>query len=603
MAKSQYLVTARKYRPRRFADLVAQSHVVKALINAIRLDRLAHAYLFTGPRGVGKTTAARILAKAINCTEKTQDQVEPCLHCPSCEDFELQRSLSIFEIDAASNNKVEDIRELRENVQIPPQGGQHKVYIIDEVHMLSNAAFNALLKTLEEPPPHVLFIFATTEPHKVLPTILSRCQRFDFRRIPTSEIVDHLSFICEQEHITTDDDVLHLIAQKGDGALRDALSVFDQAIALCGTDLNYPALADSLRVVDVELYFEATRSILERDAGSILRLSDRIISDGYDMREFLEGLAEHTRNLMVALILGKTALVDVSHRLKDRYDEAAKGFTETTLLRLMMVIDEAQIRLPVSSSPRLAVELALVKMTHMSESVDLTEALEQIRRLEQVSGQASTGQVQVRTATADSSHVASSPAVPSSALKDTPEKVPPSASNARPRATKVSKAPEAKPPLVDSSRQNLAEARPSSEPATQVPLQQSPSSEEPKTPPMLKEQWNQILSSLEKQSGLGSIAMLKQSVPLAIRNQTLEIAVPSEIVMTASEHPLIKNALEQALQSTPDLAARHVKFYLKPNLFLIEKKDPQAEFEELKAKSPAVELLDSAFGLRLVPSS
>ncbi|MFQ5568978.1 MAG: DNA polymerase III subunit gamma/tau [Rhodothermales bacterium] len=385
MSDQRYLVTARKYRPNLFHELVAQEHVTETLKNALRLDRLAHAYLFSGPRGIGKTTAARILAKAINCTtppEERTDAAEPCRQCESCRDFETGRSLSIFEIDAASNNKVEDIRDLRETVRIPPQGSRKKVYIIDEVHMLSNAAFNALLKTLEEPPPHVLFIFATTEPHKVLPTILSRCQRFDFRRIPVPEIVARLRLICEEETITADEASLLLLARKGDGALRDSFSAFDQAVSLCGTDLHYTDLAEALRVVDVDLFFDVTRHVSERSSSGMLRLVDHIVQSGYDLQEFLVGLAEHLRNLLVALTMQDTALIEAAEATRQRYAEISRAFTETDLLRLLMVVDETEESIKSSAHPRMKLEMALLKMAALSRSTDLREALQHLDRLE-----------------------------------------------------------------------------------------------------------------------------------------------------------------------------------------------------------------------------
>ncbi len=385
MSTQRYLVTARKYRPNLFRELVAQEHVTETLKNALRLDRLAHAYLFSGPRGVGKTTAARILAKAINCTtppEDRSDAAEPCRQCDSCRDFEEGRSLSIFEIDAASNNKVEDIRDLRETVRIPPQGSRKKVYIIDEVHMLSNAAFNALLKTLEEPPPHVLFIFATTEPHKVLPTILSRCQRFDFRRIPVPDIVAHLQEICAEEHVTADEASLMLLARKGDGALRDALSAFDQAVSLCGTDLDYTGLAEALRVVDVDLFFEATGHVAAHNSTGMLRLVDHIVRSGYDLQEFLVGLAEHLRNLLVALTMPDTTLIEAAEATRQRYADTSRAFTEATLLRLLMIVDEAEESIKSSTHPRMKLEMALLKMAGLGYTVDLRQALHQLDRLE-----------------------------------------------------------------------------------------------------------------------------------------------------------------------------------------------------------------------------
>ena len=381
----RYLVTARKYRPAVFSDLVAQDHVADTLKNAIRLDRLAHAYLFSGPRGVGKTTAARILAKAINCEtplDERPDSAEPCCECDSCQSFEDGRSLNIFEIDAASNNKVDDIRELRESVRIPPQGSQKKVYIIDEVHMLSNSAFNALLKTLEEPPPHVLFIFATTEPHKVLPTILSRCQRFDFRRIPVPRIVERLQYICENEGIEADEESLMLIARKGDGALRDALSAFDQAVSLCGETLTYGELAQALGVVDRDLFFRLVDHVANSDSGGVLRLVQHVISTGYDLQEFLSGLTEHLRHLLVAHTLGPEALSDIAESARPRYVESSERFSEADLLRLLMIVGDAETDVKQSSQPRLKLELALLNMAHLSRAGDLQKALDQLGTLE-----------------------------------------------------------------------------------------------------------------------------------------------------------------------------------------------------------------------------
>ena len=387
MPDSRYLVAARKYRPQLFGELVAQEHVTETLKNAIRLDRLAHAYLFSGPRGVGKTTAARILAKAINCTtppEERADRAEPCRSCDSCRSFEEGRSLNIIEIDAASNNKVDDIRELRETVRVPPQGSRKKVYIIDEVHMLSTSAFNALLKTLEEPPPYVLFIFATTEPHKVLATILSRCQRFDFRRIPVPDIVARLEEICQEEGITADEAALLLLARKGDGALRDALSAFDQAVSLCGTDLRYAELAEALGVVDVDLFFEVTRHVQDRSAAGMLRLVDRIVRAGYDLQEFLSGLAEHLRNALVACTMPDVGLIEATEAVRARYAELGGRFREADLLRLLMIAAEAEEGMGSSTQPRLRLEMALLKMASLAQTADLRDALAKLDRLEKM---------------------------------------------------------------------------------------------------------------------------------------------------------------------------------------------------------------------------
>jgi len=387
MSEQSYLVTARKYRPSLFREVVAQEHVTETLKNAIAGNRLAHAYLFSGPRGVGKTTAARILAKAINCEtprEEREDGAEPCCECDSCTSFEEGRSLNVFEMDAASNNKVDDVRELREKVRIPPQGEQKKVYILDEVHMLSKQAFNALLKTLEEPPAHALFIFATTEPHKVLPTILSRCQRFDFRRIPVPRIVERLREICETEGVEADEESLMLLARKGNGALRDALSAFDQALSLCGTTLEYGELAQALGVVDQDLYFELTEHVATQDTAGVLTLVRHVVRSGYDLQEFLAGLAEHLRNLLVAHSLGGDALDGVAQSTRRRYAEEADRFGEADLLRLLTVAGDAEDDVKNSPQPRLKLETTLLKMAQMRRAADLRTVLQKIDRLEQM---------------------------------------------------------------------------------------------------------------------------------------------------------------------------------------------------------------------------
>ncbi len=411
MSDQRYLVTARKYRPQRFEEIVAQGHVSDTLKNAITLDRLAHAYLFSGPRGVGKTTAARILAKAINCTAPLaeRDGGEPCRACESCKTFEEGRSLNIIEIDAASNNRVEDIRDLRDTVMIPPQGSRKKVYIIDEVHMLSNAAFNALLKTLEEPPPYALFIFATTEPNKVLPTILSRCQRFDFRRIAVPEIVAHLEEICKTENIQADEASLMLIAQKGDGALRDALSAFDQAVSLCGTSLAYPELAQAFGVVDVELFFEVSQYVASGNSAGLLQLIDRIIRQGYDLQEFLIGLSAHLRNLLVALTTSQTALIEAAEAVKQQYARESGRHTETDLLRLLMVVADGEEKLKTSAQPRLQLELTLLKMAAMAHAVDLKQALARLDQLAEGNDSSASGSKGSRGIAADGPSEASSP--------------------------------------------------------------------------------------------------------------------------------------------------------------------------------------------------
>ena len=319
---SQYIVSARKYRPDSFEDLIGQDNIVKTLKNSIVRGKLAHAYLFCGPRGVGKTSAARIFAKTINCSSPTAD-MEPCGQCESCVSFQEGRSYCIHELDAASNNGVEDIKTLMDQVQIPPQVGKYSVYIIDEVHMLTQSAFNAFLKTLEEPPAHAIFILATTEKHKILPTILSRCQTYDFNRISIPDIVRNLRDIATKENINIDDESLHIIARKADGAMRDALTIFDQTVAFCGTDVKYEDVIRNLNVLDYEHCFHLTDAMLANDYGSALLEFDNVLSKGFNALYFVASLSTHFRNLMVAKNGALDALLEFPDSLKLKSKEQA----------------------------------------------------------------------------------------------------------------------------------------------------------------------------------------------------------------------------------------------------------------------------------------
>lgn len=385
MAETErFLVSARKYRPMLFHELLEQEHVARTLANGIKSGRLAHAYLFCGPRGVGKTTAARLLAKAINCATPVSergDLAEPCRTCDSCKSFEEGRNLDITEIDAASHNGVDDIRALQEKFLVPPQSGTRKVYIIDEVHMLSTAAFNAFLKSLEEPPPYLLFIFATTEPQKVLQTILSRCQRFDFRRIRIETIVAQLKQIGEQEQITADEGSLLLLARRADGAMRDALSGYDQAVSLCGKNLVYDELVEALGVVSRDFFFTLIDHVAQQNRPGILTTLDEAVHLGYDLSETLSGLLEHLRSLLVTKNLGNQHMVAATSEELARFSAQATHFTEGHLLRMMRHVDDTMDGLRRSPHPRLKVELCLTELTAFAQTLDIEKALQEVDRL------------------------------------------------------------------------------------------------------------------------------------------------------------------------------------------------------------------------------
>ena len=369
---SEFIVSARKYRPQKFSDVVGQAHVSQTLKNALRTDHVAHAFLFCGPRGVGKTTNARILAKILNCTARTAE-FEACNTCDSCRSFTQNASFNFFELDAASNNSVEHIRSLVEQTRIPPQQGKYKVFIIDEVHMLTTAAFNAFLKTLEEPPAHAIFILATTEKHKIIPTILSRCQIFDFRRIQIPDIVSHLQNICNTEQITADLDALHIIAQKADGALRDALSIFDRIVS-ASTDktIKYEDVIENLNVLDYDYFFKITDALLSEDLSTVLMTFDDIMKRGFEADMFISGLAEHLRNLLVCKDLQTLQLLEVGDNLKNRYQQQAVLSATSFVLTALNLCNDCDINYKQARNKRLHVEMALVKITYISRAIDMS---------------------------------------------------------------------------------------------------------------------------------------------------------------------------------------------------------------------------------------
>ena len=337
-----YVVSARKYRPTRFDEVVGQQHVSQTLKKALQTDHLAHAFLFCGPRGVGKTTCARILAKVLNCQNVTPD-FEPCGKCDSCKTFSGNSSFNIMELDAASNNSVDHIRTLVEQVRFQPQQGKYKIFIIDEVHMLSQAAFNAFLKTLEEPPPYAIFILATTEKHKIIPTILSRCQIFDFKRIQVKDVVDHLQGICKEEGIAAEEEALHIIGQKADGALRDALSIFDRIVSFSGKKITYNDVITNLNVLDYDYYFRFTDALLTSNLQQVLLIFDEITKNGFEGDLFVSGLAEHLRNLLVCKDKETLRLLEVSDSLKERYHQQATIAPAAFLLTALNIANECDV--------------------------------------------------------------------------------------------------------------------------------------------------------------------------------------------------------------------------------------------------------------------
>jgi DNA polymerase-3 subunit gamma/tau len=362
-----YIVSARKYRPSTFKSVVGQKSLTATLKNAIQSGKLAHAYLFCGPRGVGKTSCARIFAKTINCMNLTGDG-ESCNECESCRSFNEQRSLNIHELDAASNNSVDDIRSLTEQVRIPPQLGKYKVYIIDEVHMLSAAAFNAFLKTLEEPPRHAIFVLATTEKQKILPTILSRCQIYDFSRITIEDIVEHLQYVASCESITAEPEALNVIAQKADGGMRDALSIFDQTVSFTGGNITYKAVIDNLNVLDYEYYFRISDAILKGDVRSCLLILNEILEKGFDGQNIITGLATHFRDLLVCKDKVTLVLFEVGASIRERYKETAGQCSDKLLFKAIELANQCDLNYHNSHNKRLLLELTLIQLCQLTMS-------------------------------------------------------------------------------------------------------------------------------------------------------------------------------------------------------------------------------------------
>lgn len=377
----KFIVSARKYRPNNFVSLVGQDSIAVTLKNSIKRDQLAHAYLFCGPRGVGKTSTARIFAKTINC-ENPGENLEPCGNCESCLSFAQGRSYCIHELDAASNNSVDDIRLLTEKVMIPPQVGKYSVYIVDEVHMLSSSAFNAFLKTLEEPPAHAIFILATTEKHKILPTILSRCQTYDFNRISIEDIVKNLSSIAKQESITIDSDSLHVIAQKADGAMRDALTLFDQTVAFCGTDIKYADVIKNLNVLDYDYYFNIIECALAQSHSKALLLFDEILSKGFNALYFISGLSSHLRNLMVCKDASTFKLLEMAPSMVEKYKRQSENCSFNFLYKALSHTTKCESEYKNSGNQRLLVEFLLVTLAQICKSVEEAQPAKPVAKVE-----------------------------------------------------------------------------------------------------------------------------------------------------------------------------------------------------------------------------
>ena len=483
---AQYIVSARKYRPDSFGTLIGQDNIAQTLKNSILRGQLAHAYLFCGPRGVGKTTTARIFAKMINCSDPTPD-MEPCGKCESCQSFAEGRSYCIHELDAASNNGVEDIKTLMDQVRIPPQVGRYSVYIIDEVHMLSQAAFNAFLKTLEEPPAHAIFILATTEKHKILPTILSRCQTYDFNRITVENIVRNLRMVASSEGVSIDDESLHVIAHKADGAMRDALTIFDQTVAFCGTDVKYQDVLRNLNVLDYEYSFSLVDAFLKGDYPSALLLFDEVLTKGFNALHFVAALSSHLRDLIVSRSGGLEALLELPQSLKMRYQEQAGRCPLQFLYDALSITTQCESGYRASINPRLHIEFALMRLSFLcgkmntpqpvATPVSASAPAPAPAPMPEMARQAAVP----AASSAPSEEVPAAPAAVSAVTEETPQR--------RSRAARAASSLSMK-SMMDSPQEKAAEA----------PVEQDAPSEE-----LLKAKWPELAKAYESKPRLASM--------------------------------------------------------------------------------------------------
>lgn len=619
-----YIVSARKYRPSTFDTVVGQRALTTTLKNAIANHKLAHAYLFCGPRGVGKTTCARIFAKTINCLHPTAEG-EACNECESCKAFNEQRSYNIHELDAASNNSVEDIRSLIEQVRIPPQIGKYKVYIIDEVHMLSTAAFNAFLKTLEEPPQHAIFILATTEKHKILPTILSRCQIYDFNRITVSDTVEHLENVARKEHIEAEPEALNVIAQKADGGMRDALSIFDQVVSFTNGHITYQSVIENLNVLDCEYYFKLTDFFLENKVSDCLLTFNDILRKGFDGNHFITGLTSHFRDLLVSRDPATLQLLETGASIRERYQAQAQKCTPQFLYKAMKLCNDCDLNYRQSKNKRLLVELTLIQLAQLTaEPEDTGSGRSPKKQLSPVfhtaqAGQPATQQPQAAPAPATATTTTVSPAA--SAPHAAPQPQPAAQPVAQPYTTTLKQAevpytkasplpkaaPERKAPVFKagslgmSIRKTQTQATaPASQPTTQqVPVAHAADNWEDYifNEKDLGYYWREFASLLPKEEAANAGRMMNMHPHLLADQHTFEVAVDNDIVQKYMQHlaPQIEAHLQEKLHNRKikmttrvSEANENVRAY-----------SHVERFQMMSKKNPSLLKLKEALGLEL----
>ena len=589
----EYIVSARKYRPMSFDTVVGQAALTTTLKNAVKSGKLAHAYLFCGPRGVGKTTCARIFAKAINCQNPTQDG-EACNACESCQSFNEQRSLNIFELDAASNNSVEHIKTLMEQTRIPPQVGKYKVFIIDEVHMLSTSAFNAFLKTLEEPPAHVIFILATTEKHKILPTILSRCQIYDFERMTVQNTVNHLKSVAEKEGIKYEEEALAVIAEKADGGMRDALSIFDQAASFCQGDITYQKVIEDLNVLDSEYYFRIVDDSIGNKVSDIMVLLNDVINKGFDGGLLIQGLAKHVRNVLMAKDPQTLPLLEVSEQQRQRYQEQAQRAETRFCYEALRLMNQCDINYRQSSNKRLLVELTLIEVAQITQPDEGVGSGRKPRRLkslfkqliQQAQPQQSAPQVAAVAPKNQEKKAPGTPSTPTIQSLQSPQK-PTTAS--RP-AIKVAN--------IGSSWKNLRQQNSKVNiPAGLSAVVDSAVEEQREfTQDELELQWLSMCNRMPQQL-VGIATRMKNMEPKITTMPQVEVVVGNELIKEEMDriHGSIVNTLKKQLKNN----AVTLTVTVAENEEQVRVLTRREQFEELSRQNPAVEKLREAFELEL----
>ena len=593
----EYIVSARKYRPITFDTVVGQAALTTTLKNAVKSGKLAHAYLFCGPRGVGKTTCARIFAKAINCQNPTAEG-EACNECESCQSFNEQRSLNIFELDAASNNSVEHIKTLMEQTRIPPQLGKYKVFIIDEVHMLSTAAFNAFLKTLEEPPAHVIFILATTEKHKILPTILSRCQIYDFERMTVRNTIDHLKHVADQEGITYEEQALAVIAEKADGGMRDALSIFDQAASFCQGNITYEKVIEDLNVLDSENYFQIIDLSNNNKVSDIMVLLNNIINKGFDGGLLIQGLAKHVRNVLMAKDPQTLPLLEVSDQQRQRYQEQAKKCETRFLYQALRLMNQCDINYRQSSNKRLLVELTLIEIAQITQPDDAASAGRRPKRLKslfqnlirQSQPKAAAPQVAAAKpvvspsqASKSGTSTTSSPAGQTSQTKTNSQPSKPSAPTLKSIGFSWNN-------LRNNGKPSKINTIPDSIPTTAQPTDVAFTQDD------LVLQWLSMCNRMPQEYS-GIATRMKNMNPVIVEMPQVEVTVDNELVrqeMDAFKNRIVRTLKDSLHNSQLTLEIRVAEH--KRQVVILSRRE---QFELMTKENPAVEKLRQAFDLEL----